>query len=135
MHTTTFVWQHAAEPYDKDEESLIAALCVTFKLTLNEARLLVQLLLHDHRTADDLYAAVQTLTPGSARVLLSTMRKKLARYDIWVTAVYGLGYGLRTEDRAKIYKRLNKYDAGIAAAQLRTDQRMKHSRSAARVPP
>jgi hypothetical protein len=117
---TAFVWRHPAPPCDRDEASLTSALCMAFDLKLNEGRLLTQLLLHNHCTATNLHAAVPTLTLGSAKVFLSMLRRKLAKHDIWVNTVHKLGYGLRTEARAKIFKELAKYDAGIAAAQLQT---------------
>jgi len=102
---------------DRDEASLAAALCLSFKLGRSEGQMLAKLMTCDYATQKDLHVAAsrnnQKVALSSVRVLVCVLRKKLAVHNIEITALWKLGYGLCKEAREKIYRQLAKYDAGF----------------------
>jgi hypothetical protein len=85
-----------------------------FRLRLSEGRMLVALMTQDYSGKDTLRIAAsladQMATIGTMKVLLSSLRKKLARHDIRVSNIPGLGYGIDTISRGKIRKLLAEHD-------------------------
>jgi hypothetical protein len=105
----------------RDEASLVAALCLIFKLSRSEGQMLVQLLAHDYSTKEELRVAAQTITHSSTHVLLNSLRAKLKVHGIEVANINGLGYGLNTSSRAKINRGIAKYDAESLPARPEPD--------------
>jgi len=105
----------------KDKNSLVAALCLTLKLKLNEGRMLVELMSHDYCTKEKLQAAASdddgcAITVDTMRVFLSSMRKKLAVHDIRISTIPSMGYGLDGTARDKLRKMLAEYDKGVMSS-------------------
>jgi DNA-binding response OmpR family regulator len=103
---------------NRDETSFVASLCLIFKLTRTEGKMLAWLLAHDYSTREELRAAAshdgQTIAASSTSVLLNTLRGKLKAHNVLVTTVNGLGYGIDAKSRSKIRKEVAKYD-GVSA--------------------
>ena len=103
----------------RDETSLAAVLCLLFKLTHSEGRLLVQLLTNDCVEKEELCAALsrnaRPVTVGSIETFLCTLRAKLRPHDVHIITVNKMGYGLHTETREKIYQLVARHDAGFTA--------------------
>jgi hypothetical protein len=103
---------------DRDKTSLAAALSMAFELSRTEGQVLTKLMTCDYSDFDGLLAAANHENQGvSARTLptlLSKLRKKLAAYDIEITSLRKLGFGLRMETREKICRQLAEYDQLIA---------------------
>ena len=103
---------------DRDEQ--VAALCMTFKLTHSEGRMLAMLLANDFTTVEELRAAAaapdKKLAYSTMRVFLCGLRAKLKLHNIKINTIVKLGYGIDATSRAKIHKGLAKYDAeGLSA--------------------
>lgn len=103
---------------DRDEQ--VAALCVTFKLTHSEGRMLAILLANDFTTVEQLRDAAaapdKKLAYSTMRVFLCGLRAKLEPHNVEITTVVKLGYVIGAEFRAKILKGIAKYDAQFLPA-------------------
>jgi hypothetical protein len=106
----------------RDRTALAAVLCLLFDLTRSEGQMLAQLLLYDYSTADELRAAAsstnQPTTTGTLRVSLSSLRKKLKHYDIHITTIPTLGYGLETRARDRISRHMARHQRTSERANL-----------------
>jgi hypothetical protein len=101
----------------RDENSLVAALCLIFKLRLNEGRMLAGLMSRDYCTKEELRTAAayanKTITTGTTHIFLSGLRKRLAPFDIQISTIPTLGYGLDGKARDKLRKMLVEHDRAI----------------------
>jgi hypothetical protein len=114
----------------RDEASLAVALCLTFELTRSEAQMLAKLMASEYSTYSELHIAAnrnnnETTALRSVPVRLCYLRKKLAAYDIGITTLRKLGYGLRREAREKICRQLVEYDARFIATTPRRKTKLK----------
>ena len=116
MMQTTF----ARLPQQADENSLVAALCLTFTLPGSGARMLVQMLTQTYSTKEELMAAAshegRGIAVGSMNALLSVLRRQLAPFDIQISTIPKLGYALDKAARDKIHRSLADYGADVVAA-------------------
>ena len=107
-------------PLRARSEVSLAALCLTFKLKRTEGQILVWLLTHDCSTPEELRAAAahanKTITAGTTRMFVSTLREKLAIHGVRITTVPRLGYGIDGTSRSKIYRLLAEFDGDVVAA-------------------
>jgi hypothetical protein len=110
----------AVLPGERDETPLAAAFGLVFKLSRGESRMLASLMLHEHRSKEDLRAVAtyQTSTTGAVGVTIHTLRKKLKPYNVEIFTVRKLGYGLDKRARDRIQKILAEHDKAIIAARL-----------------
>jgi hypothetical protein len=113
---------------DRDETSLTAALCLMFGLRRTEGQILMQLATQDYLTKAEIFAAAaqsgQAVKISTISVLISVLRKKLGAYDIELVTLRGLGWGLHKTSRAKICRRLAKYDAGLIPTSPRSKSKV-----------
>jgi hypothetical protein len=107
---------------DRDKTTPVATLCLIFKLSPGEGRVLAKLMAHGHCTKDELRTVVnhnnQTVALGTLTVTVHTLRAKLKPHGIKVTTLSRLGYGLDKAARNKIYRLLVEHDEAIIPAQL-----------------
>jgi hypothetical protein len=106
-------------PRFKDEAELAVALSLSLKLGRSEGQILAILLANDCSSEGQLLAAANygdspKVSPQSIRVIMSQLRKKLAAFGVEITTLRRLGYGLRSESREEICRRLVRYDALLA---------------------
>src|SRR6476659_6502940 len=98
--------------HGRNEESLLAVLCLVFKLSRSESQMLAWLMANDCSTREELRAAAsygnQTIAPSSTQVLLNSLRAKLKVHGIEVATISSLGYGIDTASRAKIRRGIAK---------------------------
>jgi hypothetical protein len=104
---------------DRDETSLVTALCLIFKLRRSGGRVLLKLVMQGSVTKADVFAAVahseHTNMAGAVSVLIWKLRKDLLPHGIEISTLPKLGYALRQGSREKILRRLAEHDAVIAA--------------------
>src|SRR5262249_48039407 len=117
--------QHALPAQQpRDETSLAAILCLVFKLTPGEGRVLAKLMMNDHCMKDELRTGAghddQTITLDTLAVNIFTLRAKLKLHGIKITTLYRFGYGLDKKARDRIYKLLTEHDEAVASAQPQT---------------
>jgi len=101
----------------RDEESLAGALCLLFKLCRSEGYVLMKMASQDFITKNEIFASAirddQKKADMAVSVMISVLRKKLAPHGIEIVTLRGFGYGLHKASRAKICRRLSKYDAAL----------------------
>ena len=104
-------------PLRERNEVSLAALCLIFKVKRSEAQMLVKLLSQDCSTTEELRAAAshagKTITSGTTHIFLSGLRKRLAPFDIQISTIPTLGYGLDGKARDKIHELLTEHDRAI----------------------
>ena len=110
----------AGLPQQADENSLVAALCLTFGLRGSGGRMLVHLLAQTYSTKEELAIAASGdgsgIAIGSMNATLSALRRQLARFDIRISTIPTLGYALDRAARDKIHRALADYGADAVAA-------------------
>lgn len=103
------------------EASLVATLCLIFKLTPAEGRALVKLLKYDHTTKAEIHAAIadDDNPPTGARivsVVIYQIRRKLARHNVQISTIWRLGFRLDKNSRDIIRKLVAEYGEDVVAA-------------------
>jgi hypothetical protein len=99
----------AAPPRVDRTPALVAACCLTFRLTQAEARILVALAEHGYGAKEDLLAAMSPHGQpkiDTLGVAICRLRQKLKSHDIAVETVWGQGYKLNENARARVRARL-----------------------------
>src|SRR5262245_23671996 len=118
-------------PRARDEASLVAVLCLLFKLTHSESRILVQLLTNDCVSKEELRATIshnaRPVTIDSIDTFLCTLRAKLRPHNIHVVTINKVGHCLHTETREKIHQLIAKHDAGFTSPPEAPPKRRAHS--------
>jgi DNA-binding winged helix-turn-helix (wHTH) protein len=105
-------------PRNRSKASLTAAFCLTFKLTRAESHTLLQLLVRDYNSKEDLCVAEsaflgRTVSDNTVQTIICALRKKLKPHKIGITTLPGLGYGLDKDARYRIRALLARYDTGF----------------------
>jgi hypothetical protein len=104
---------------DRDETSLVTALCLLFKLRRSGGRVLLKLVMRGSVSKAEVFAAVahseQTKMAGAVSLLIWRLRKDLLPHGIEISTLSKLGYALRQGSREKILRRLAEHDALISA--------------------
>jgi hypothetical protein len=117
--------------FGRSETALVAVLCLLFDLSRSEGGMLGQLLLHDCCDSDGLRMAGgcdgQPLTIGTMRVILTSLRRKLKHYDVQITCVAKVGYGLAVRDRKRIYAHLTEHDPTIIPERPRPQSQLQYA--------
>ena len=79
--------------------------------------MLAELLASDFCTRPQLFVAANRDNPkvalASIRIIISFMRKKLAKRHVKISALPNLGYGLNKQSRDRINQLLAEFDAGF----------------------
>jgi hypothetical protein len=103
-------------PQDRNEASLVAALCQLYQLRRSGARVLAKLVTQDFISKSDVFAAVrqseQTMPDGTVNVLIHRLRQKLFPHGVEVRTMRGIGYAFCKGSREKVIWQLAEHDAG-----------------------
>jgi hypothetical protein len=104
---------------DRDETSLVTALCLLFRLRHSEGRVLMKMVTQGSIGKAEIFKIVahseQTVVNGTVAVLICRLRKKLLAHGIEIGTLRGVGYALRQGSREKIIRQLAEHDAGIVS--------------------